>query len=91
MKKNKYMNSSSSSYLSQRYDALDVGVADVEVRDFLFLLGARLTSVRIFHPPMQSLGGNEGDDVLHLKVQLHHFIGRTFQPMMGNKRLSGKL
>lgn len=68
------------SYLSQRHDSLDVGVADVEVGDFLRLPGSGLHAGRVLHGPVQSLGGHQVDHVVHLKFQLHHLVRRTVQP-----------
>lgn len=67
-------------HLSQRHDALYVGVADVEVGDFFRLPGSELSAGWVLHVPVKSLGGRQGDHVVHLKVQLHHLIGRTVQP-----------
>lgn len=61
-------------YLSQWYDSLYVGVADVEVRDFFCLPGSCLHASRVLDIPVQSLGRHQVDYVIHLKVQLHHLI-----------------
>lgn len=61
-------------YLSQRYDALYVSVADVEVRDFLCLPGNRLHASRVLNVPVKSLGWHQVDHVIDLKVQLHYLV-----------------
>lgn len=67
-------------YLSQGYDALYVGVADVKVRDFLRLPGSRLHARRVLDVPVQRLRRHQVDHIINLKVQLHHLVGWTVQP-----------
>lgn len=66
-------------YLSQRYDSLDVGVADVEVGDLLRLARRFLCAGGVLHIPVKGLGGHQVDHVVHFKLQLHHLIGRPFK------------
>lgn len=66
-------------YLSQRYDSLYVGVADVEMRDFLRLPGRCLHASWVLDVPVQSLGWHQVDHIIHFKFQLHHLIWWTFQ------------
>lgn len=66
-------------YLSQRYDSLYVGIADVEVRDFLCLSGSCLHARLVLDVPVQRLGWHQVDHIIHFKFQLHHLVRWSFQ------------
>lgn len=74
-------------YLGQRDDSLYVGVADVEMGDLLRLSGRSLRASWVFNVPVQGLGGHQIDHIVHFKLQLHHFIGRSFQTVKMEKSI----
>lgn len=61
-------------YLSQGYNSLDVGIADVEMGDLLCLSRRHLHASRVLDVPVQGLGGHQVDYVVHFKLQLHHLV-----------------
>lgn len=67
------------SYLCQWHNALDVGIANVEVGNLFCLLQSRLCVSGVFHSPAQSLGWLQINHVVNLKVQLHYLIRVTVQ------------